>query len=106
MLMVRPMMLFGICCKQVQKGKYKVHTIEERSPSLSRSKDFLFKLGRNNKGSWLIDSGATRHVANNKRLYLYLNDDYKINLQLANGRTIQVEGIGSGELKIVDEKSQ
>lgn len=89
--------------QDTSKNKYKVHAIEEKQESPKPPNDFLFNFGSASKGSWLIDSGATRHVVNNKEFFRSLNETYKSTLQLANGENIFVQGLGYGDLKIVND---
>lgn len=60
--------------------------------------NFLFSVGKTDKG-WLIDSGATKHVVNNKSFYTSIDDLYEGAVKLADGASTKIQGIGTGTLK-------
>lgn len=78
------------------KKSDKVNSVEESN--------FLFAIGGNKKRGWIIDSGATKHVAHNKDFFAELNESYKSSVELANGETANVHGIGTGILTFVNER--
>ena len=58
-----------------------------------------------NDMAWWIDSGATRHVCNNKRFFKTREVvDENIVLYMRNFAIFHVKGIGSVELKFTSEK--
>lgn len=76
-------------------AKDKVNTVE--------ASDFLFSVGGKQKKGWLIDSGATRHVVNDKSFFSIIDESYTSSVELANGESVCVQGIGTGSLTFLDE---
>lgn len=74
----------------------KVNTIEE-------SKDFMFSIGNKQKKGFMMDSGVTRHVVNNKEFFKEIDKSYKGSVELANGEMASINGIGTGTLTFLDE---
>lgn len=63
----------------------------------------FFKFGDNRKYCWLVDSGATRHAVNDLTIFQNLDKSYKSSIELANGETVMIEGIGSGQIGLCDD---
>lgn len=82
--------------KQAGKGKDKVNSAQQED----RQNDFLFNIGSGEFG-WLLDSGATRHVVNNKSFFTTLDESYKSVIEVASGEKVCVSGIGSGKLRFL-----
>lgn len=90
--------------KQVpQNVQNKINSLEEKSISIHND-EFLFKFGKHFKCCWLVDSGATRHAVSDKNFFKELDERYKSSIELANGQSIAIEGIGSGEIQLIDNK--
>lgn len=85
------------------KNPNKINSIKEKVNEENKSEDFLFKIGNTKKFCWLVDSGATRHTVNERKFFKNLNHNYKSSIELANGQTIAIEGIGEGEIITNDE---
>lgn len=67
--------------------------------------DFLFSIGNNiSNNDWMLDSGATRHVSNDKEFFMTLDESYKSQVEVASGQFVDVEGIGTGKVTFLDEK--
>lgn len=79
-----------------QQTVNKVNTVEER--------DVLFNVGTI-KGGWILDSGATRHVVNDKKFFTSLNESYNGEIEVANGDVVKVIGIGTGKIKLIDSSN-
>lgn len=79
------------------KSSDKVNSVEDSN--------FLFSVGKAHKG-WLIDSGATRHVVNNKKFYTNIDESYKASVELADGASTKIDGIGTGILSFLDESGR
>lgn len=75
------------------KASDKVNSVDDSN--------FLFTVGKTHKG-WLIDSGATRHVVNNKKFYSNIDESYKSSVKLADGASTQISGIGTGTLSFMN----
>lgn len=70
------------------KSADKVNSIEESN--------FIFSVGNTQKKHWIVDSGATRHVVNSKRFFTEIDDSYRGSVELANGESTAIQGIGTG----------
>lgn len=81
--------------KNKERTTDKVNSIEESH--------FMFSIGNTQKKGWIIDSGATKHVVNNKSFFTDIDESYKSTVELANGETICICGIGIGNLTFLDE---
>lgn len=57
----------------------------------------------NKNGGWLVDSGATSHVTNNKNLLTTIDGMYKSNVNLANGTKTGVAGKGSCKINVQND---
>ncbi|UYV82150.1 hypothetical protein LAZ67_21001138 [Cordylochernes scorpioides] len=51
--------------------------------------------------NWFIDSGATSHMAYDESFFTELNREQTQNVVVANGKKLQVKGIGQGEIKVI-----
>lgn len=87
----------GFKSKKSNDGKAadKVNSVEET--------DFMFTIGNTHKKGWIIDSGATRHVVNNKSFFTDIDETYRSSVELANGESVSIQGIGTGGLTFLDE---
>ncbi|XP_073831708.1 uncharacterized protein [Musca autumnalis] len=85
------------------KNGNKINTVEEIGNTENMPDEFLFKFGKNKKFTWLVDSGATRHAVSDKNFFNNLDENYKSSIELANGDCVSIKGIGSGEIKTIDE---
>jgi hypothetical protein len=54
--------------------------------------------------SWWIDSGATRHVCKNKKMFKTINEDGSV-LYMGNASTVQVQGKGTIEIEFTSGKT-
>lgn len=81
--------------KHPDKGTMK--SSNENKVNTVEYKEALFSVGiRSN--SWILDSGATRHVSNDLAFFTSVNKSHKDKIEVANGEMIDVDGIGSGNL--------
>lgn len=67
----------------------------------SRSTDSLFTIGIRSD-SWILDSGATRHVTNDPSFFTSLDRSYLDRIEVANGDLVDVRGIGNGNLNFIN----
>lgn len=65
--------------------------------------DYLFMVSPKRSSNWVIDSGATSHIANDKTVFVTLNaiEHY---LTIADGRKVRVRGKGTCRIELVNEK--
>lgn len=74
----------------------RVNTVDESN--------FLFLVGgTQRKEGWIVDSGATRHVVNNKAFFTKFDETYQSSVELANGQAASVNGIGTGTITFLGE---
>lgn len=67
--------------------------------------DYVNVVGQSKKKiGWLIDSGATRHVVNNKDFFSELDETYRGVIEVGNGNEVKVFGIGSGNVYVINQK--
>lgn len=57
---------------------------------------------RQQKDVWVIDSGATSHMVNNKDFFKEFHRNTNGNVRLANGQKAEIKGTGSGVVKFVN----
>ena len=55
--------------------------------------------GKEDLEKWIFDSGATTHITYDEKLMQHLNTSVNIQVSLADGRLIQVDGVGTVELR-------
>lgn len=63
--------------------------------------EFLFAISNSGKNDWIIDSGATCHVACDKRMFVTLDGTCN-DLTVANGEKIRVEGKGTCRIEFMN----
>lgn len=68
----------------------------------TESSDFLFSLCSQNSDDWIIDSGATSHVTNNKQLFDEFNATQS-NVSVANGDKECVDGKGTCKIEMLNQ---
>lgn len=88
--------------KDKNDGQQKANKVEDRE-----NKEFLFIAAQTRKPTnrWIIDSGATCHVASNKNLFESIQDT-KTDLAAANGQKIKVEGKGTCVINVMNDSGQ
>ena len=64
-------------------------------------KNLTFLTGKIDKNSWVIDSGSSSHICNNRQLFTELDDTKRSTVMVANGNTLK--SLGSGTVKIKTE---
>lgn len=90
------------------KSVDKIASVKESGSKSSNDTDhFMFAVSQhrslNAQDDFMIDSGATRHAVNDKRFFTKFNESYKSSVKVATGERSIVNGIGSGNLTLVDE---
>lgn len=78
---------------------------EESDSSFNLGKDFLFAIGQEKNNKWILDSGATRHVVNDKKFFTEIDEHYNTAIKLADGESAQVQGIGNGFIEFCNNKN-
>lgn len=94
--------------KEWLKKKPKEKTKGDKVNSVEESNDALFTVSTtddsNSSGcEWLIDSGATSHVVNNRHLFMKFDSHHKSQVDVANGGTESVCGKGTCSIEILNE---
>lgn len=90
------------------KSGDKIASVQEGgSKSSNDTEHFMFAVSQhrsmNARDDFMVDSGATRHAVKDKRFFTKLNESYKSSVKVATGERSIVNGIGSGNLTLVDE---
>lgn len=78
------------------KSSDKAHKVEHGN-------EFLFQISSKGNNGWIIDSGATSHVTNDKRLLETLNTDKSSDVDMANGNKECVKGKGTCKVQMMNE---
>lgn len=68
--------------------------------------DFLFVVNSQSNNGWVIDSGATSHVTNNKQLFNTFDSSAKGIVKVANNTIEKVNGKGTCNVNLVNENGQ
>lgn len=69
----------------------------------AEERDFLFTAtGGMKQSGWILDSGATRHVKNDKKIFSSLDESYGGVIEVGNAELVQIKGKGSGKLLFMD----
>lgn len=80
----------------------KISNINETKASTSD--EMLFGIQEQYVSSnWILDSGATSHITNDKSLFCLLDESYKNTVNVANGNSVKIRGIGECKVKLVNE---
>lgn len=64
--------------------------------------DYLFMISPKRSTNWVVDSGATCHIANDKKAFVTLNK-IEHHLTVADGRQVHVKGKGTCRIELVNE---
>lgn len=97
--------------KEKQKEGNKVSKVEgnqtskpEKLNKIEQNQDFLFMVITNSHTDWVVDSGATCHVASNEQCFMSLNRTvHNNNLNVANGEKATVRGKGTCVIRFVNK---
>lgn len=68
--------------------------------------DFVFLTGSSPPGSWIVDSGATCHISNNKKFFKSIDYSVKESVSVANGDPVYSEGKGVCLLEVFNSGGQ
>lgn len=83
--------------KEQQQNKSKANVIEHDEYA-----EHLFFVGTRNSSDWIIDSGATCHIASKRDLFDMFDGSYRENVSVANGQMIAASGKGSIVLQLLN----
>lgn len=86
--------------KQSQAGNEKVNKIEQQN-------EYLFNvISTETHSGWIVDSGATSHVTNNKRLFNTFDSSKHSLVTVANSNIESVNGKGTCDVSLVNESGK
>lgn len=51
---------------------------------------------------WLVDTGCSNHMTRKKRLFTYLDENYKHIVRLGDDQELSIEGLGTVGLNVGD----
>lgn len=71
---------------QPKKAREKAKTVRENDPGVSFT--FMVRFGDIGAGAWLIDSGATSHLANNESVFVRLDKTVRPAISAADGKIL------------------
>lgn len=93
-------------CDRYKIWKSKNESGEDTSHKANQAQEYNFTFlalsGMKQRG-WLLDSGATRHMTNNKKFFSSLDEIYGGIVEVGNGESVQIKGRGTGRLEFLDE---
>lgn len=92
-------------CRALKQQENKVNTINENPPS-NNDDELLFSIGGNCSDQWILDSGATSHVTNNKKQFSKLDESFQNSIEVASGHMVKICGIGECQMKFKNEKGE
>lgn len=92
--------------KNKQKQEEKVKQVREND-----NRSFTFMVRHNDSRrrvphSWLVDSGATSHMCNDKSAFTVMEHESRSSVTVADGSENQVEGVGDCLIKCVDDSGE
>lgn len=61
---------------------------------------------RSISNNWIIDSGASCHVTNNKECLVEFDSERKLKIQVADGRELTSSGMGAVKVKFINSKGE
>ena len=79
--------------------EHKANAAQHQNETVSEYACFRAGEIEHNSGSWYIDSGASSHMCSDRKFFVELNEQYKGQVVLADGRKLHIAGIGTGYLK-------
>lgn len=88
--------------KRQSKGD-EANTIQENGEQNGNSGDYLFMVSLSKSNKWIIDSGATSHISNNKQLFSTLDTEKCSSIDVANGNKESVKGKGTIKIAMVND---
>lgn len=95
-------------CQKFKSWKQKKQTVDKvnvsKEPSRNESAELLFALSAFSHDSWIVDSGATSHITGNKEFFVSLDDEYRGEVDLADGTKVNIIGKGTCAIKCVNNK--
>ena len=87
--------------KRVSKGGYKTNYVAAKKADFEEL--FMVEDESFGKLDWLLDSGATQHMCNNKEFFDELVKSEDSTIFVANGDEVRVEGTGAITLQVMEE---
>lgn len=75
---------------------------DEKNPTISKQIKAC-SVADYNEDIWIIDSGATSHMAHRRDFFTHLNQEVRDKVRLANGDLTEVKGVGSGTIKLLGQ---
>jgi hypothetical protein len=91
----------------MQNSKHSIHTISpysEEDAYMLSVPDSVF-LADNSTSNWTVDSGCTIHICMDKSKFTSLNTSDITSVQVADGRCIEVAGIGTITIHVMTEEN-
>lgn len=91
--------------KEKEKADAAASNVHSDKAKVAEHVDFMFAVGKTRaKDGWLVDSGASRHVANSKNFFESLDETYRGIIEVGDGDEVKVIGIGGIKVKFMNAK--
>lgn len=89
-------------CPEPKKNDLRRKLNENRNKIYEKSEDYTncFFTELTPHAGWIIDSGATCHMASEKSLFSAINYNYRSCIMVANGDSLEAKGIGSVNINV------
>uniref|UniRef100_A0A1Y1LUY5 CCHC-type domain-containing protein n=1 Tax=Photinus pyralis TaxID=7054 RepID=A0A1Y1LUY5_PHOPY len=92
-------------CEKYQRWKDKKKKEDTIKGNIANDREVMFITTNSmHHSGWIVDSGATRHITNDRKFFSSLDESYKSVIEVGNGGTVYVKGKGSGKLMFMDSK--
>lgn len=95
-------------CRKYAKwksGREKSNQVSENDGN-SSSICFCVRDDKKNQAAWFVDSGSTSHMTSNRNFFIDFTPKNQGEVAVANGKMLKVLGIGSGEIKCLNENNK
>ena len=73
----------------------------------SKSFTFMVRSGqREDDSAWVIDSGATSHLARNRSSFVRIDESVRPEISTADGKMLQTAGVGDCKINCVNRRNE
>lgn len=86
-----------------KREKAKAKTVREND---AKSFTFMVRSGKQDASAWVIDSGATSHLAKNRNSFVRLDESVRPEISTADGKVLRTAGVGDCEIECVNGRNE